>query len=134
MKSRTITFGMLFCFGWFAIDANADTSPPSGTPTPCNAGVCKISVMVSGSPGHCTASVDKPYVSIDSARNLQWTIATQGYSFAANGIAFSDAQFEPKHVSGRDKFIVHDKHSSSGDFAYAVNVEGCATLDPYIRN
>jgi hypothetical protein len=93
-----------------------------------------ISVTVNTSAKPCTVSVDQPFVSSEVSRNLMWTIVTAGYSFAENGIVFEDAQFEPQPAPGVDKFIVHNKFSSKGDFPYSVNVETCQTLDPYVRN
>jgi hypothetical protein len=108
---------------------------PVWPPTPCNAGVCKISVSVDATVSPCQASVNKPYVSIEKPKNIQWTIATRGYSFAPNGIVFDDtAQFEPRPAGGSRKFIVHDKYTQGGDFKYTVNVQDCAPLDPYVRN
>lgn len=96
--------------------------------------MCMISVHVDAKASPCTVSVDPPFVAAQYARNLMWTIVTPGYSFAKDGIDFDDPQFEPRYARGADKFIVHDDFTSLGDFPYSVNVQGCTTLDPYVRN
>lgn len=111
-------------------------SPPVGPALPCNPGVCEIQVTVVACGATCCSSVDKPFVAVDTARNMRWTIVTPGHVFASNGIAFDppDPQFAPQHSPRPNEFRIHNAKASSGDFAYYVNVQGCEPLDPWVRN
>lgn len=109
---------------------------PNGPGVPCNAGVCEITVTVAKCDSGCCASVDKPVVAVTSARDIRWEIVTPGFVFASNGIAFDppNPQFVFKVSPHPNEFRVHDAKSLDGDFPYYVNVQGCAPLDPWVRN
>jgi hypothetical protein len=108
-----------------------------GNPVPCNPGTCEITVKVNGDCRNAdNITVDPPFVSVDSARNMRWTIATPGHEFTADGIRFDppNAQFEPRHSPRPNEFHLHDRKSENGDFYYWVNLKGCAPKDPWVRN
>ena len=112
--------------------------------SPCNGGVCKVSVTITD----CTAvggvSVDYDSLFLKAPNNIEWGFATPGYSFPSNGIVIgSDPKGEldkPKVASNGKKVTVHDKHTQTNyRIYYAVNVmrdDGtpCIPLDPWIVN
>jgi hypothetical protein len=110
---------------------------PPGPFLPCNPGVCTIKVFVTD----CRAAsggvhVDKPEIYVDRAREMRWEIATPGFQFAADGIAFAppNSQFEPKHNPQPTVFRIHNKKTANGNFKYTVNVAGCTPHDPWVQN
>ena len=115
-----------------ALAQDRPTSPPS----PCTPGACTIRVAVNDcrQPGGIT--VDKPYVSADSAVNMRWEIVTEGFVFATDGIRFEppNPQFEPRQSPRPNEFRIHNRKSQSGDFSYHVNVQGCLPMDPWMQN
>jgi hypothetical protein len=98
----------------------------------CRGNDCNLTVTVNS----CDNIVVEPDgLSTDHPVNLRWDIVTPGYEFVADtGIEFSDPQFVVKNAPHPNQFHVHDKKSSTGRFDYRVNIEGCASADPYVRN
>ncbi len=125
-----------------ALAQDRPTSPPSPcTPSPCTPGTCtpgtctiRVAVNDCQQPGGIT--VDKPYVSADSAVNMRWEIVTEGFVFATDGIRFEppNPQFEPRQSPRPNEFRIHNRKSQSGDFYYHVNVQGCLPMDPWMQN
>jgi hypothetical protein len=112
-------------------------SPPAGiAAVPCTPGVCVIRVFVDDCHAPGGIRLDKPLVEADRAVNMRWEIATPGFVFAANGIAFDppDAQFQPQPSPRPNEFRLHNAKSQAGDFYYFVNIQGCRPHDPWIRN
>ncbi len=131
MKSRDYAFAVLCCIGPLAFAA------PSHASVPCTPGICKIQVTVDDSQTPCTVSLDKPDVSTTAPVNLRWNIVTRrdpAWVFTDAGIVFDDPeQFVSKSHTG-DEIRFQNKATRTGDFKYTVHVEGCAPLDPYVRN
>lgn len=116
--------------------AMAQHNRPSSPASPCTPGECVIHVTVSNCQAAGGVSVDKPYVSTNSAVNMRWVIDTPGYAFATSGIEFDldDAQFEHKQNPLAHEFHVQNHKSRTGDYHYNVRVQGCLPLDPWINN
>lgn len=109
---------------------------------PCTAGVCKATVTVQ-SCAKGTMSVNPDPIAVPAPNNIEWTLATEGYVFPANGIVIKGSGFSPQPgVTGSGKkFIVHDDHTDRRpDIKYVVRVtrqsDGaeCAPFDPFINN
>jgi hypothetical protein len=97
----------------------------------CWGSPCKLKVIVTS----CTdIKVEPPALETDHAVNLRWRIDSDDYEFATNGIEFTDSQFEKRDSRSKREFHMRDKKTSTGDFHYKVNIEGCAPVDPYIKN
>lgn len=137
MASKRFGIGILCCISWLALGARAAV-PAHDTGVACNnRGVCKIEVTVNDSQTPCTVAVDKPDVSIGSAVNVRWEIVDSTRVFAADGIVFDadpPSPFNAVTAPKPNEFRVHDAKTHKGVFHYVVNVEGCAPLDPYVRN
>ncbi len=98
----------------------------------CHGRQCDITVTVNGCDD---IVVDPDGLATDHAVNLRWTISTPNYEFVPDtGIQFDDPQFVVKHAPKPDQFHVHDNKSTTGIFHYKVHIEGCAAVDPYVRN
>ena len=126
-------FASLFLLG----TAIAQPRLPPGNPTPCNSGICTLTITVGGDcskPGNI--SIDRPFVSVAAPNNMRWVIATPGHAFASDGIRFDppNAQFEVQHSPRPNEFRIQNKKSQNGDYYYWVNLDGCAPLDPWVRN
>jgi len=60
--------------------------------SPCNAGVCKVTVTVQDcAGGGITASPDP--VKVPTANNIEWTIDTDGFLFTTTGITVQGTGF-----------------------------------------
>ena len=117
--------------------ASSQPRSPPGNPVPCNRGVCTLTLTIDGDctqPGNIR--IDKPFVSVDAALNMRWTIAAPGFEFEANGIDFDppNAQFQVQNSPRPNEFRIHNSKSANGDFYYFVNIKGCARFDPWVRN
>jgi hypothetical protein len=115
------------------------TAPPHLVPQGClpgsPPGICKLTVTVN----NCASGdikVNPELVVISNAVVMQWEIVTDGFVFAANGIDFQppNAQFVVAPLPPSRRFQVRNAKSQAGDFYYFVNVQGCATADPWARN
>ena len=107
---------------------------------PCNDGICKLEVTVE-SCEKGTLAVDPDFLVVKAPNNLEWTIATAGYKFGADGIVVPGPSFSASSVTPNGKkFKIHDSHSQMGDFKYVVTVIResdlftCKPLDPVISN
>jgi hypothetical protein len=133
LRGGVALIGMCAIFG----AALAQPRSPSGNPTPCNSGICILTITVDGDcskPGNI--SIDRPFVSVSAPNNMRWVIATPDYVFANDGIRFDppNAQFETQPSPKPNEFRIQNKKSQPGDFYYWVHLEGCAPLDPWVRN
>lgn len=109
---------------------------------PCNAGVCKAEVKVqSCEKGAMTVTPDP--ITVPAPNNIEWTIATPGYTFPKDGIVIDGKGFTPKPgaTGNGKKFIVHDDHTDKRKgIKYVVRVTktsdgvACAPYDPFINN
>lgn len=106
-------------------------------------GVCKVAVTIE----NCTITASPETLVVPEPRGLKmidWYIATDGYVFAANGIAITKpgGEFEQPELSANGKkFKWNDKHTRAGDYKYAINVvktgvdpRNCPSKDPWISN
>jgi hypothetical protein len=110
--------------------------------SPCNQGVCKVSVTVQACQANgATASPDP--VNVPAANNIEWTIETDGYLFTANGISVQGTGFTnaPGMTGNGKKFIVHDAYTDirpnikySIEVHPAANATPCPKTDPLISN
>ena len=87
-------------------------------------------------------SVNPDPIAVSEPNNIEWLIATDGYSFAKDGIAINGSGFitRPGVTGNGKKFIVHNDHSQMGLIKYAVRLVrdsdgvACAPYDPLINN
>jgi len=127
---------LLWGCSWFQSSSHPKSPPPGLAPSACSPGNCDITVTVS----NCTApggiTVDKPLVTVDQAVNMRWVITPSTFAFASNGIQVdpSNPQFEVKNSPRPNEFHIHNNKSSSGDFYYYINIQGCAQVDPFVHN
>jgi hypothetical protein len=115
------------------------TVPPHLAPQSClpggPPGICKLTVTVN----NCATGdikVEPELVVVSNPVIMQWEIVTDGFVFSANGIDFQppNAQFVVVPRPPSRRFQVRDARSQLGDFYYFVNVQGCATADPWARH
>jgi len=108
----------------------------------CNpGGNCSVDVTVRA---NCAITVSPDPLDVPlprGAKSITWTIVTNGYEFASNGIAFKSPNDEFVEPSPQGKkFRWKNKHTRAGDYAYTVNVVGSGpnpatcSLDPLIKN
>ena len=124
------TVGLLGCAG-------AGTKYAS----PCNNGVCKVAVTITDCGTKGGVAVNPDPISVPGANNIEWDIATPGYSFPQNGIEIKDfyGQFgSPQLNPTGSKITIHNKNTNKVPVYYAVNVmrgaTPCVPLDPWIYN
>lgn len=108
----------------------------------CNpGGNCSVDVTVGA---NCAISVSPDPLDVPQprgAKKITWTIVTNGFEFASNGIAFKapNDEFVDPALQGK-RFSWKNKHTRAGDYAYNVNLIGSGTnpatcsLDPLIKN
>jgi len=108
----------------------------------CNpGGNCTVDVRVGE---NCAISVTPDTLDVPEprgAKSITWTIVTDGYEFASNGIAFKSPndEFEDPKLQGK-KFSWKNRHTRAGDYAYSLNLVGSSpnpatcSLDPLIKN
>jgi hypothetical protein len=132
-KSVFVVFGatLMGCSNMHGVMANG-----------CNpGGNCSVDVTVGA---NCAITVNPDTLDVPEprgAKSITWTIVTNGYTFAPNGIAFKSPndEFEDPEPQGK-KFKLKNKHTRAGDYAYNVNLIGSGSnpatcsIDPLIRN
>ena len=112
--------------------------------SPCNGGVCNVSVTIADCAAKGGVAVDRDTISVRGSNNIEWDIVTPGYSFVNSstqiGIVIQDffKQFSQYHQTSK-KVKVHDGNTDKGPVYYAVYVmkdDGtpCVPLDPWIFN
>jgi hypothetical protein len=124
----------------------------SGQPAealPCNNGVCKLDVTVTGgscaSPANITVAPDPLPVPKGSPNKIEWTIQTNGYTWAPapNGItSLPSPMFTNPHNTGNGKkYDIQDANTNPTptDYKYDIRLMGpdgtrCAVKDPTIKN
>jgi hypothetical protein len=105
-------------------------------PGPCTGGVCKATITVQA----CTPTVAPDPIPVPGPNTIEWTIATDGFTFASNGIEVQGTGFgNPTPTPNGKKFTVHDDHTDlRTNIKYTVRVVGsggaCPPLDPFISN
>lgn len=138
MSIRTVVFTAIVVSLLYACIAG----PPARMGAPvCTTHECHIAIAVA----NCQIAADPSVIRIGAAnRNveLHWDITTPGFAFSDEGIVFNDdpgREFQNPAKPQPTKFIVHDRHSSAGDFKYTINIRASSacpalTLDPWVVN
>jgi hypothetical protein len=70
---------------------------------------------------------------------IQWNIATPGWTFPDNGIviANNDGQFHSNSAQQGTRYMWHDRNTGGKTYKYTINVSNGSTplsLDPMIAN
>jgi hypothetical protein len=107
--------------------------------SPCNAGVCKVTVTVQDCAGGGITAVPDP-VKLSESNNIEWTIPnTEDYVFTANGISVQGTGFNPIATGSGKKFIVHDAYTDTHpQIKYSIEARpansttACKIADPFI--
>ena len=110
----------------------------------CNQGVCKVAVTITDCAAKGGVSVAPDPLAVSGSNNIEWDIATPGYSFVnsstQNGIVIQDfyKQFG-RYQQTSKKAKVHNGNTNQIPVYYAVYVmkdDGtpCVPLDPWINN
>ena len=125
---------------------------PTHDARPCPATSCEIRITVTGDckdPKNIT--VDEDHRSTNGRIDFRWTISPESYAFTRDGIVVDDPdetkpgnskQFKPKPPNPQhpNQFEIHDanERQNSDDprdaYKYTINIQGCAPVDPWIRN
>src|SRR5690349_13214860 len=110
--------------------------------SPCNNGVCKVSVTVQAC--QANGATAEPYnLPVHDPNNIEWTIDTDGYVFTSNGITVQGTGFpnNPGVTGNGKKFIVHDDYTDiRPNIKYSIEVQAtgsgtpCPKTDPLISN
>ena len=110
--------------------------------SPCNQGVCKVSVTVQACQANGATANPDP-VKVPSANNIEWTIEGDEYRFTSNGIAVQGTGFtnSPGVTGNGKKFIIHDAYTDiRPNIKYSIEVHPtssstpCPKTDPLISN
>lgn len=131
-------------FAAFALSANALAALDYGTPN-CTPDKCAPQITVSGAGcgGGITVSPDPLLVKAGKSVDIQWTVATPGWSFAEPGIRINLPMDEFDSQTGKlsaDKkqAKVRNKASKQGTYKYDIVLvdakKNYCTLDPTILN
>ena len=137
MKSTTIVAGIVVIGAAVAIGFLA-LAPKS----PCNQGVCKVTVTVQACQANGATATPDP-VPVPAENNIEWTIATDGYLFTENGIAVQGTGFSnaPGVTGNGKKFTIHDDYTDRRpNIKYSIEVHPtnsaapCPKTDPLISN
>lgn len=124
------------------------TAGVDGSSLPCNSGVCKLEVTVAAAgcadATNITVKPDPLPVPKGGSNKIEWTIATNGYTWVAapGGVTgLPPGMFNNAHDTGSGKkYDIHDANTDAAptDYKYAIHLKGpsglCAVKDPFIRN
>ena len=136
MKSTYIVAGIVVIV--VAVGGCAAFAPTS----PCNSGVCKVTVTVQACQANGATATPDP-VPVPAENNIEWTIATDGYLFTETGIAVQGTGFRnaPGVTGNGKKFTVHDAYTDiRPNIKYSIEVHPtasttpCPKTDPFIAN
>jgi hypothetical protein len=119
---------------------------PARLPVPCAGNNCFVHISVYG--GDCSnpdniqaAPPAAPIKRGNANPRIEWSIVTDGFTFASNGIDFhGDSQFHDPQPLGSKKFQWFDTNSETTPtyHKYAINLlhdgVACPPLDPGIIN
>ncbi len=144
MEARTLAAVILAAF---AVCACGKSERVEGASGDCNSGVCKLDVTVAAAgcadPANISVSPDPVKVPKNQPNKIEWTIATDGYSWVAapGGItSLPSTQFENPPDNGK-KYQIHDKNTDQvpTDYKYDVHLKDangnlCGVKDPTIKN
>jgi len=113
--------------------------PPSGPPTVCNAGICKIDITVTNCDASGGITVAPPYLRTPVASGsavIHWKIVTPGFVFSRDGIRFDppNANFQLLPGGPANEIRMRNSKTSTGNFYYFVDVLDCIPVDPFIEN
>ena len=118
----------------------------AGCDDPSNpAHVCRVTITVDGcSANGIHANPDTRYIPPNGTWVIQWTLATQGYEFADDGINFPDDQnpggiLTKRGKTGAATYVWVDQNmKTQGPFKYKIHIlkngAECASKDPDVYN
>jgi hypothetical protein len=112
-----------------------------GPPTPCSRGICDIRVRVVSCQQN-DLEVTPKHVGISEAQNIRWTMESDDYVFADDGIVVNGSGFtrNPGSIDRGSRFMIHDDHTDrTPAIKYSVHVKRangteCTRYDPFISN
>lgn len=113
-----------------AASANQDAKPPqvkqaAASAPGCGPGKCKIDIQVTEGAIPCaTATPDSRFVFKGNKNdNIKWSISTQGWKFAANGIEFApNNQFTGSAGGNTNNFTWKDANTDTNTYKYKIHV------------
>jgi hypothetical protein len=134
-----------------ALAACATQQHPIADSSPCNGGVCKVTVEVTDCTQRSGFTVTPRDLPVTAPNRIEWMLLSDGYRFSTRvlpiDIKWNDkAVFDQPTPQGAKKFSWRDRHTDAGhDFSpksyfYAINVvkeDGsvqCGEYDPWISN
>ena len=112
-----------------------------GQATPCSPGICDITVRVVSCQQN-NLEVTPRHVGISQAQNIRWTMESDDYVFANDGIVVNGSGFTntPGSIDRGRRFMIHDDHrDKTPAIKYSVHVlrangAECTRYDPFISN
>jgi hypothetical protein len=143
MKTRALIYAI---GASLALAGCAALKFPGGGASPCNQGVCKVTITVKSCDSAGIAAAPDPILVPKGAWHIQWDVATPGYEFAANGITVprnveipgtSRKVFEDPRRLNATKFQLKDNNEFKGTYKYNIELtQGGRTCryDPTISN
>jgi hypothetical protein len=106
----------------------------------CAQGNCKVDIQVNEGATPCaTATPDKlPVASTNKGDHIKWSISTQGWKFAANGIEFAaNKQFTEPTGGNTNNFQWKDANTDAMEYKYKIHLVNGAKkcdADPSVVN
>jgi hypothetical protein len=127
-----------------AASANQDAKPPEVKQAAplrgCVHGKCKIDIQVTEGATPCATATPDPLPVFEGNKNddIKWSISTQGWKFASNGIEFaSNNQFSNPVGGNTNNFKWKDANSDKNTHKYKIHVVNGTKkcdVDPSIVN
>jgi len=128
-----------------AASANQDAKPPqvkqmAASAPGCGHGKCKIDIQVTEGATPCaTATPDVlPVFKGNKNDDIKWSVSTQGWKFAANGIEFaSNNQFTNPAGGNTNSFKWKDANTDANTYKYKIHLVNGAKkcdADPSVVN
>ena len=113
--------------------------PPTGSPTICNSGICKIDITVNDCGAIGGIKVNPDHLGMAGTSGpavIHWKIATPGFVFSLDGIRFDPPSPNFQRLPGgpANEVKMRNHKKSTGNFYYFVDVQNCIPVDPFIQN
>ncbi len=143
MKTKTLICAL---GASLALAGCASLQLPGSGASPCNQGVCKVTLTVRSCNSGVIVATPDPVPVPKGAWHIQWDIATPGYEFTTNGISIPGnvtipgtgrKVFEDPRRLNATKFQFKDNNEFKGTYKYNVELtQGSQTCryDPNISN